>query len=84
MDPDLPLAKSIMMLGELVKVRMGRRAKGSCSDISTFSRSFMVVMSLMPENTATKTVGMMAMVRVSSTRCQRFHVRFRKPCRGAR
>ena len=72
-----------MMLGELVKVRMGRRAKGSCSDISTFSRSFIVVMSLMPENTATKTVGMMAMVRVNSTRCQRFHVRFRKPCRGA-
>ena len=75
----LPLAKSDMMTRELVKVRMGRRAKGSCSDMSTLSRSFKVVMSSMPEKMAMKMVGKMAMVRVSSTRCHRFQVRFRKP-----
>ena len=78
---NLPFAKSPIMLGLEVKAMTGSRANGSCSDISTLSRSFILLNWLMPEKMDMKMVGMIAIVRVKRTRCQRFHFKFRKPCR---
>ena len=78
----LPLAKSPMTALDEVKVRMGMRAKGSWMFIRTFIRSFMLDRSPRPEKMVRKKVGMMAIVRVSSTLCHIFQVKFRKPWRS--
>ena len=76
---NLPLANSAMTALVDVNVRIGRRAKGNCSDMSTLSRSLSCVRSSILEKIAMSMVGQMAIVRVSKTRCQRFHVRFKNP-----
>jgi hypothetical protein len=40
-----------MRIGDAVKVMIGMRAKGSCSDIKTLRRSLRLVMSSIPLNT---------------------------------
>ena len=69
-----------MIALELVNVRIGSSAKGSWRLMSTFRRSLNPVSCSIPVYKARRIVGNMAMERVRSTRCQRFHCRFRNPC----
>lgn len=81
MSTHFPFVNSAIKEDDDVNVRIGRRANGNCRLIRTLRRSFRVVMSSIPEKMAIRIVGIIATVLVSNTLCQRFHFRFRKPCR---
>ena len=49
-------------------VRVGKRANGSCSDMSAFRPSFRLVIDSRSDESARKRVGKIAIDRVSSTR----------------
>jgi len=78
-DTYTPFLKSPMTVDELVNVRIGIRAKGSCRLMRTFSKSFMLVRSSIPRYIDINTVGRIAIDLVSKTLCQRFHFKFRNP-----
>jgi hypothetical protein len=63
----------------LVKVKVGIRANGSCRHMTAFNKSFKLVKPGMSAKMASARVGAIAIVRVSRTRFQRGHCKFRKP-----
>lgn len=75
----IPLTNSPIMAAHEVKAMVGIAANGSCSDMTAFSMSFMLVRSSILLNIARQKVGIIAMQRVTSTRHQRGHCRFRNP-----
>lgn len=75
----IPLTNSPIMAAHEVKAIVGIAANGNCSDITAFSISFILVKSSILLNMARQKVGIIAMQRVTSTRHQRGHCRFRKP-----
>lgn len=79
LNTHIPLTNSPIMAAHEVKAMVGIAAKGSCSDMTAFSMSFMLVKSSILLNIARQKVGIIAMQRVTSTRHQRGHCRFRNP-----
>lgn len=74
-----PFANSPITLVLEVNVTKGMTANGSCSVMITFRKSFNTVISSMLLKYATQNVGIIAIVRVKTTRRQRTHLKFRKP-----
>ena len=75
----MPLTNSPINDEVLVNVSTGNKANGSCKLMTTFNKSFKKVRSLIPSNTASSTVGSIAIDLVNKTLCHLFHCKFRKP-----